>query len=97
MTEVNTELDISLLVGEMPSESCDHPAHGSEVYHADGDEQYVILNLPCGCETEVHVFCGRYVTALKALRHALMECVHCGHKFELGVALRYLGPIIHKK
>lgn len=66
MTEVATELDISVLVGEMPAQGCEVEVHPNHPLHADGDEQYVRINKPCGHDNGIIVLCMKSVQALYA-------------------------------
>jgi hypothetical protein len=93
MTTVDTELDIHLLVGEMPAVGCESLVHGEDPCHADGDEQYIKVHLPnCACQNGIFVYCGKYIKYL--LMHSNLECVCTGCKapFIMGEAITVLGP-----
>jgi hypothetical protein len=77
---------------------CEHSQHhygtGAHLPHHDGDEQYVIIFAPCGCEEPTTVvLCGTYVTAAFSSTHVKLKCRVCGRVDEPQALYKVLGPV----
>lgn len=95
MTATATETDISVLVGQMPTEPCDTPGHmmNFEHMHDDGPAtHYLMWHKPCGCfEPTVVARCERFKDAM--LKNEPMYCGVCTHR---GLSMDFytvIGPI----
>lgn len=93
MTAVDTEIDIQLLVGDMPVLGCESPVHGSDSCHADGDERYLKVHLPdCSCQNGIFIYCGRFVRFLFSHGNLQCVCAACRTPFIMGEVITDLGP-----
>lgn len=91
------DVDLGLLVGELPAEPCDTPGHALLVdVHDDGPAtHYWNWHKPCGCaETVVVARCAAFTNLL--LANGGMECGVCSKPGPTGLAQDFytlIGPI----
>jgi hypothetical protein len=81
-----------------PAPRCEHSQHhygnGAHMPHIDGDERYVTIFSPCGCEEPLTVvLCGAYVTACFASKYVMLRCHICGRLDTPQALYRVLGPV----
>ena len=80
---------VDLLAGLEEHRACEHQNHEDmPAIHADGDEQFVRVNYPCGCQMPlVVVLCGRLLEVADRVR-----CFHCRTLSPKWDAWTPLGP-----
>ena len=88
----DTNIDIEILVGEMPVKGCEHSRHNNQACHADGNEKYVKVAQPCGCDVNITIYCGKYIEYIFRHGDHEMMCKLCLHQFPLRQAIHVLGP-----
>lgn len=73
---VETELDIFLLVGEMPEVACEHSEH--EHRHGGGPATHYLKSECFGCHKTPRVFAVCAYIVGEYHRNANLECAECG-------------------
>lgn len=74
--------------------ACEHSEHQRHLGHADGDEAFVIVFSPCGCEEPVTVvFCGAWVEFTRNRPDYPLRCGFCNERVPARDLYMVIGPV----
>lgn len=92
MSATALDLDLSLLVGEMPAPPCEHSQHGSHHRHDDGPATHYVQTFcpACGLEPKVIAACERWVNGVS--QNFALTC-DCGLMAPASYFTVILGPV----
>lgn len=93
---VETDLSVIEALDFENAKSCEHSQHRTiPRFHADGDEQYVVLFYPCcGAEPDTLILCGKFVSTVIKGHIVKIHCLKCGTDgMEPSDVYKVLGPV----